>query len=248
MNDSLHNNVSEGLEVQPAVYLLPVTMSDGDPRHVLPAINIEIFRKIKFFVVENLRTARRFLKKIDKAIDIDSLTMVELSEHTDEKDIPSMLSPIEEGHAVGVMSEAGCPAVADPGARLVDYAQRRGIKVVPLVGPSSILLSLMGSGFNGQSFTFNGYLPIDDKARDNTLRAMASTVTRQGTTQIFIETPYRNNRLMSRMLAVLPGQLKLCVASDITGERQSIVTRRIDEWKNVTFDYDKIPTIFLLGN
>lgn len=232
---------------KPAVYLLPVAMSDGDVTRVLPAYNLEIFRKIKHFVVENLRSARRFLKKVDKSIDIASLNLVELSEHTRAEEIPAMLAPLERGHSIGVMSEAGCPAVADPGARLVEAAQRRGYRVVPLVGPSSILLALMGSGMNGQNFTFNGYLPIDDKQRDVTLRNLASAVGRFNTTQIFIETPYRNNKLIERITSVVPPHLKLCIASDITGDSQSIVTRTVGEWKKTSFNYDKIPTIFVLG-
>lgn len=234
-------------DVEVAVYLLPVTLSEGDPRFVLPDYNLEFFCKIKHFVVENIRTARRFLKKINKNINIDELSLVELSEHTDYTEIPSMLEPIARGEAIGVMSEAGCPAIADPGARLVELAQQRGIKVIPLVGPSSILLSLMASGFNGQSFTFHGYLPIDERQRDNALRSMSTQIQNKNITQIFIETPYRNNRLMARMLGVLPGHMKLCVASDITGPKQSIITRTVEDWKKTRYDYDKTPTIFLLG-
>lgn len=236
---------SDTLEV--GLYLLPVALSDGDPAYSLPAYNLEICRKIKHFIVENKRTARRFLKKIDKSINIDGLTMVELDEHTSPADIPPMLAPIEAGQAVGLMSEAGCPAVADPGALLVAAAQRRGITVVPLVGPSSILLALMASGFNGQNFTFNGYLPIDDRQRDNALRNMAGAVARHNVTQIFIETPYRNNRLIARMTAVLPGDCLLCVASDLTGPRQSVRTMPLAQWKKADYNYDKIPTIFVLG-
>ncbi len=234
-------------EPEAAVYLLPVTMSDEAPDRVLPAYNLTLLRAIRYFVVENVRTARRFLKRVDKNINIDDLSFVELSEHTPDAEVPAMLSPITDGHAVGVMSEAGCPAVADPGARLVEAAQRRGIRVVPLVGPSSILLALMGSGMNGQNFTFNGYLPIDDRARDNRLRELANTVSRHNVTQLFIETPYRNNKLIARMAAVLPPTLKLCVASDITGPRESILTRTLAEWRKAQYNYDKIPTIFVLG-
>ena len=147
---------------------------------------------------------------------------------------------------MGVISEAGCPAVADPGADVVAIAQQRGYKVVPLVGPSSILMSLMGSGFNGQSFAFNGYLPIDAGARTAKLKEMERRIRHEHQTQIFIETPYRNNRLISELSHALPGAMKLCVASDITGERESIVTRPLSYWKNASYNYDKIPTIFLL--
>lgn len=230
-----------------AVYLLPVTMSDETVDRVLPAYNLQLLKNIRFFVVENVRTARRFLKKVDKNINIDDLTFVELSEHTPDSEVPAMLAPVSEGLAIGVMSEAGCPAVADPGARLVEAAQRRGIRVVPLVGPSSILLALMGSGMNGQNFTFNGYLPIEDRARDNRLRELAGLVSRHNTTQIFIETPYRNNKLIARIASVLPATLKLCVASDITGPNESVITRSLADWRKARYDYDKIPTIFVLG-
>lgn len=230
------------------VYLFPVTMSDGPVTDVLPARNLELLLEMRYFVVENIRTARRFLKKVSRTVDIDSLQFTELSEHTPEDEIPAMLRPVEQGLPLAVMSEAGCPAVADPGARLVAAAQRRGLRVIPLVGPSSILLALMGSGMNGQNFTFNGYLPIDDRARDNRLRSLAEAVTRHDTTQLFIETPYRNNRLMSRMLAVLPPDIKLCVATDITGPAESIVTHTVAQWRKINYNLDKIPTIFLLGN
>lgn len=244
-------NLNDNVEVQPklqaGLYLLPVTLSDSDPRLALPDYNLWLLRQIKHFAVENLRTARRFLKRVDREIDIDSLELVELSEHTPDSDIPTMLKPVLNGKPLGVMSEAGCPAVADPGARLVDAAQRRGLPVFPLVGPSSILLALMGSGMNGQNFTFNGYLPIDEGRRDAALKAMARTILKDNTTQIFIETPYRNNRLLARLATVLPPTLRLCVASDLTGQRQSVVTRALGEWKKAHYDYDKIPAIFVLG-
>ena len=230
-----------------AVYLFPVTMTDGPVDDVLPVRNIDLLKKIKFFVVENVRTARRFLKKVDRSINIDELHFVELSEHTPATDVYAMLDPVRNGQPLGVMSEAGCPAVADPGAILVDAAQREGFKVVPLVGPSSILLSLMGSGMNGQCFTFNGYLPIADGARAAALRDMASAINKRNCTQIFIETPYRNNKLIETIVKSLPGDMRLCVASDITGQNESVVTRSLSEWKKTKFDYNKIPAIFVLG-
>ena len=201
---------------------------------------------LRYFIVENLRSARRFLKRCDRSIDIDSLVFAELNEHTPAEAVSELLAPAEAGHDVGVISEAGCPAVADPGADVVAIAQQRGYKVVPLVGPSSILMSLMGSGFNGQSFAFNGYLPIDAGARTAKLKEMERRIRHEHQTQIFIETPYRNNRLISELSHALPGAMKLCVASDITGERESIVTRPLSYWKNASYNYDKIPTIFLL--
>ncbi len=234
-------------QTEAAVYLFPVTMTDGPAENVLSRYTLSLLKQVKFFVVENVRTARRFLKKVDRTINIDELTFVELSEHTPAEEVNSMLDPVKAGHALGVMSEAGCPAVADPGALLVDAAQRAGIKVVPLVGPSSILLALMGSGMNGQCFTFNGYLPIADGARAAALRDMASAVNRRDCTQIFIETPYRNNKLIETIVRTLPGDMRLCVASDLTGEAESVITRSLNEWKKTRFDYNKIPAIFVLG-
>lgn len=228
------------------LYLFPVPMGDSPVDSVLPPANIAIIREVRHFVVENLRSARRFLKSCDRSIDIDSLSMVELNEHTDPADVAPMLDPMADGHSIGVISEAGCPAVADPGADLVAVAQTRGYEVVPLVGPSSILLSLMGSGFNGQNFAFNGYLPVDAKARGLKLKEMMRRITAERQTQIFIETPYRNNRLIADLAERLPGDIRLCVASDITCSRQSIITRPLSQWKKASYNYDKIPTIFLL--
>ncbi len=228
------------------LYLFPVPMGDSPVDSVLPPANIAIIREVRHFVVENLRSARRFLKSCDRSIDIDSLSMVELNEHTDRADVAPMLDPMAAGHSIGVISEAGCPAVADPGADLVAIAQTRGYEVVPLVGPSSILLSLMGSGFNGQNFAFNGYLPVDTKARGLKLKEMMRRITAEHQTQIFIETPYRNNRLIADLCERLPGDFRLCVASDITCSRQSIITRPLSQWKKASYNYDKIPTIFLL--
>lgn len=229
-----------------AVYLIPVPMGDSTPDRVLPQYNIDVVRGIKHFIVENVRSARRALKLMDRSIDIDSLTFATLDEHTDAADVPGMLAPIEAGESVGVISEAGCPAIADPGADVVAIAQRRGYKVVPLVGPSSILLGLMGSGFNGQSFAFRGYLPIEAHARASALKEMERRIIHERQTQIFIETPYRNNRLIGELCRQLPPTMLLCVASDISCSRESIVTRELSEWSRTKYNYDKIPTIFLL--
>ena len=239
------------MELEPGLYLIPSQLSDVALDRVLPARNLQIVREIRFFVVESLRSARRFLKKCDRDIDIDSLTMNELNEHTDLKDtaaLEALLDPISRGEAVGIISDAGCPAVADPGADLVAIAQRRGLKVFPLVGPSSILMSLMASGFNGQSFAFEGYLPVDANARQARLREMTRRIERERQTQIFIEAPYRNNQLIADLASHLPQTLRLCVASDITGDNQTIITRTLGQWRNAQYDYHKVPTIFLLFN
>lgn len=236
------------MEKTPKLYLFPVPLSDVGPEQVLPGGNLQLLLGIRYFVVENLRSARRFLKACHKSIIIDDLEFTELSEHTPPGEVDDMLAPMAHGHSIGVISEAGCPAVADPGADLVAAAQRRGYEVVPLVGPSSILMSLMGSGFNGQRFTFNGYLPIDARARAGKLKDMQQAIRRDHCTQIFIETPYRNNKLIEELCRVLPADMLLCVASDITGPRQRINTRRIDQWRRIKPDYDKIPAIFLLNS
>lgn len=234
-------------EKTPTLYLLPVTLTEGgNPAEVMPQCNIDIARRIKYFIVENIRTARRSLKRMDRDIDIDSLTFFTLDEHTPSSEVEDMLTPLAEGHDMAVMSEAGCPAVADPGADAVAVAQRKGYRVVPLIGPSSLLLALMGSGFNGQTFAFAGYLPVDSKLRISRLKEMERRIRNERQTQIFIETPYRNNRLIDELSQSLPGNMLLCVASDITGPRQSIITRRISEWRQARYDYNKIPTIFLL--
>lgn len=223
-------------------------MGDAAPSSVLPEPNLRLIREIKYFVVENLRSARRFLKAVDRDIVIDDLHFEELSEHTKPEDVESMLNPLAQGHSIGVISEAGCPAVADPGADLVAAAQRRSFKVVPLVGPSSILMSLMASGFNGQSFAFAGYLPVDAKKRTAALKDMEREARVKRRTQIFIETPYRNNRLIDDMCKTLSPDTLLCVASDITGPRESIITLPIAKWRVRKYDYSKIPSIFLIYN
>ena len=235
--------------LEAGLYLIPTQLSDVELDRVLPAHNIEVVREIRYFVVESLREARRFLKKCDRNIDIDSLTFNEVNEHTDLNNtaaLETLLDPIAQGEAVGVISDAGCPAVADPGADLVAIAQRRGYKVFPLVGPSSILMSLMASGFNGQSFAFLGYLPVDAQERQARLKEMVRRIERERQTQIFIEAPYRNNQLIADLANRLPARMRLCVASDITGEKQSILTRTMAQWKQAQYDYHKIPTIFLL--
>ena len=242
----MDSDYSQSAPLEPALYLFPVPLSSGPADNVLPAANTDLLRRVRHFIVENVRSARRFLKLCDRSIDIDSLTFAELNRHTDSRDIPPMLDPLARGEAVGVISEAGCPAVADPGADVVAIAQRRGFRVVPLVGPSSIIMGLMGSGFNGQSFAFAGYLPIDRDARAATLRTFRQRIERERQTQIFIETPYRNNRLIAELAETLPPSMLLCVASDITGPAESILTRPIAEWRRARYSYDKTPAIFLL--
>lgn len=233
--------------METALYLLPVTLGDTAIDKVLPAYNAGIIREIKHFIVEDVRSARRFLKKVDREIDIDTLSFYPLNKHTLPEDISGYLNPLAEGHSMGVISEAGCPAVADPGADVVAIAQRRNLKVVPLVGPSSIILSVMASGFNGQSFAFHGYLPIEPNERSKRLKELEGRIYSEHQTQLFIETPYRNHKMLDDILKACRPQTKLCIAANITCEGEYIKTRTVKEWKGTALpDLSKIPCIFLL--
>lgn len=232
--------------METALYLIPVTLGDTEIDRVLPSYNAEVIMSIKHFIVENVRTARRFLKKVNKDIDIDSLTFVELNKHTSPESISTYLEPLVKGSSVGVISEAGCPAIADPGADVVAIAQRKGLRVIPLIGPSSIILSLMASGFNGQSFAFHGYLPIDKSERAKKIKTLEQHIYSDNQTQIFIETPYRNNKMMEDLLTFCRPQTKLCIAADITCEGEFIKTRTLKDWKGKMPDLSKVPCIFLI--
>lgn len=229
-----------------ALYLLPVTLGETPLANVLPQYNFEVIAGIRHFIVEDLRSARRFLRKADPQFDIDGSQFFELNKHTSPQDVAGYLKPLCDGKPVGVISEAGCPAVADPGADVVAIAQRKGLKVVPLVGPSSIILSVMASGFNGQSFAFNGYLPIKPDERSRCLRRLEQKVYGEDQTQLFIETPYRNGKMVEDIIAACRPQTKLCIAANITCEGEYICTRTVKEWKGKVPDLSKIPCIFLI--
>lgn len=232
--------------MQGTLYLIPTTLGDCDLHTVLPSYNSEIIKRIHFFIVEDVRTTRRFLKKVDKNIDIDQLQFFELNKHTSPEKFSEYLIPLSAGNDIGIISEAGCPAIADPGADVVRLAQEKNYKVVPLVGPSSILLSLMGSGFNGQSFSFLGYLPVQEEDRVKTLKILERKVYAEEQTQIFIETPYRNMKMLSDILTHCQPNTKLCIAVDITLETEFIRTKTIQDWKKSLPDLNKRPCIFLL--
>ncbi len=232
--------------METALYLLPVTLGDTSVEQVLPTYNREIILQIKHFIVEDVRSARRFLKKVDRDINIDELTFYPLNKHTSPEAISGYLKPLIEGNSMGVISEAGCPAVADPGADVVAIAQRKNLRVIPLVGPSSIILSVMASGFNGQSFAFHGYLPIEPAERAKRIKELESRIYSESQTQLFIETPYRNNKMLEDLLHNCRPQTKLCVAANITCEGEYIKTRTIKEWKGKLPDLSKIPCIFLI--
>ena len=229
-----------------ALYLLPVTLGETPIEKVLPAYNKEIILGLKHFIVEDVRSARRFLKKVERSINIDELTFYPLNKHTSPEDISGYLKPLTEGNPMGVISEAGCPAVADPGADVVAIAQRKNLKVVPLVGPSSIILSVMGAGFNGQSFAFHGYLPIEPNERAKRIKTLEQRVYSENQTQLFIETPYRNHKMMEDIVKNCRPQTKLCIAANITCEDEFIKTKTIKEWQGKLPDLNKIPCIFLI--
>ncbi len=231
---------------KPALYLIPTTLGDTPIEQVLPPHNTRIISNLRHFIVENVRTARRFLKQCDKGIDIDALTFYELNKHTDKNQIASYLLPMKSGESIGVISEAGCPAVADPGADVVAIAQREGYKVVPLVGPSSMLLAIMASGFNGQSFAFHGYLPIDVGERIKKLKQLEARAYNEDQTQLFIETPYRNQKLAEDILQHCKPQTRLCIAMNISCEDEYIVTKPIKAWKGKLPDMHKKPCVFLI--
>ena len=232
--------------METALYLIPVTLGDTSIEKVLPSYNKEIILGIKHFIVEDVRSARRFLKKVERSINIDELSFYTLNKHTSAEEISGYLKPLLGGESMGVISEAGCPAVADPGADVVAIAQRKNLKVVPLVGPSSIILSVMGSGFNGQSFAFHGDLPIDPSERIKRIKVLEQRIYSENQTQLFIETPYRNNKMMEDIVKNCRPQTKLCIAANITCEDEYIKTKTVKEWQGKLPDLSKIPCIFLI--
>lgn len=234
--------------MEPALYLIPVTLGDTPVDLVLPVCNRGIIQGIRHFIVENIRSARRFLRQVDPVFPIDDSTFYEMGKHADDRQFSQYLQPLRDGHPVGVISEAGCPAVADPGADVVAIAQRQGLKVVPLVGPSSMIMAVMGSGLNGQSFAFNGYLPVDEADRAKRLKALESRAWNEGQTQLFIETPYRNRKMFDTLLRTLRPQTRMCIAAGITTEQEYIHTHTIADWRKVKLpELSKVPAIFLIG-
>ena len=232
--------------MEAALYLLPVTLGDTPLGNVLPLYNSEIIAGIRHFIVEDIRSARRFLRKVDPTFDIDGSQFFELNKHTSPEDVAGFLRPLHDGKPMGVISEAGCPAVADPGADVVAIAQRKGLKVVPLVGPSSIILSVMASGFNGQSFAFHGYLPIKPDERARKLKQLEQRAYAESQTQLFIETPYRNGKMVEDIIKNCRPQTKLCIAANLTCADEYVCTRTVKEWRGKVPELSKIPCIFLL--
>ena len=228
-------------------YLIPSPLAEPDFSKIFPAFNSEIIQEIDHFIVEDLRTGRRFVKKLGMQKPIDSLHFTTLNEHTKGDEIESLLQPLREGKNVGLISDAGTPCVADPGSILVSRAQQLDIEVIPLVGPNSILLALMASGLNGQSFSFHGYLPREQPDRERQLLFLESLLKKSNQTQIFIETPYRNNHVFKSILRVCDPATRLCLGTNITSENQMLKTMTVKKWKAQQIDLHKQPTVFLLG-
>jgi len=228
------------------LYLIPTTLGEMNPHDVLPQTVKRAIDFIDDYIVENEKTARKFIKSINPEKIQSSLRLSTLNKHTDVSEHNAMIAPCLNGINVGLMSEAGCPGVADPGAVIVKLAHEKGIQVVPLVGPSSILLAMMGSGMNGQSFAFNGYLPIDKSDKKTALKNYENLSNSKNQSQLFIETPYRNNKLLEDFLSILQPNTHLCIATDITLPTEYIKTFRVADWKKITIDLHNRPTIFII--
>ena len=228
------------------LYLIPSPLGDNDPAEVIPGPTLELLKRISTYVVEEARTVRRYLSRAGLKGHIEELRMVELNEHSTSEEVEAMISLFDDGCDVGLISEAGLPAVADPGAALVELCHRKGIEVVPQVGPSSLMLALMGSGLNGQSFAFRGYLPAKTDERRTAIREVEKLSGSLHQTQIFIETPYRNDSLLADLLQCLNPSTRLCIAADLTLESQTILSKSVGEWKKSRFTVGKRPCVFLI--
>ena len=229
------------------LYLIPVTLGDDNITQVLPPDVVSIAQQLDTFVVESEKSARHFLSTIKTAKPVRELTLNLLNEHTEDKDVAVLLAPLLAGKDLGLMSDAGCPGVVDPGAKLVELAHQKGIRVIPLVGPSSILLSLMASGLNGQQFAFLGYLPVDKMQRNQKLKEIEKRSLTHKETQLFIETPYRNQHMLEAILSVCQPNTRLCIACDISLSSEMIMTKTVTNWKKSPLpDLHKRPTVFLL--
>lgn len=227
------------------LYLIPSEMGEQDSERLFPAFNLRVLDTIKYFVVENARTSRRFLKKVCPTVNLEEIVFSEINKHAPADRVSEMMKPLFDGHDMGVISEAGMPCIADPGNLIVAEAHKKDVQVVPLVGPNSIIMALIASGFNGQNFAFHGYVPIKDE-RKKMLTSWESVALRTGQTQIFMETPYRNMQLFADLLATLRPSTRLCLATDITLPTESIKTHTVADWKKQQPNLQKRPTIFLI--
>lgn len=233
-------------QIKGNLYLIPTTLGDTNPLEVLPLSIKKIVGLVNFYIVENEKSARAFIKSIYPGKPQQKLQISLLNKFTDPIEIPSLLDPCLEGVDIGILSEAGCPGIADPGADVVKYAHQKNIKVIPLVGPSSILMAMMASGMNGQSFAFNGYLPIDKQARKKEIKRLEKLSQDQNQSQLFIETPYRNDALLEDLVQTLSPETEICVACDITMPGEYIKTMPASSWKKNKVDLHKRPTMFII--
>lgn len=228
------------------LYLIPTRLGDNPPLEVLPISIKKVIELIDDYIVENEKTARRFIKRITPNKSQPRLRLKTLNKYTQQSELNSFLEPCLNGHSMGLLSEAGCPAIADPGSDIVSLAHQNNIKVIPIVGPSSIILALMSSGMNGQNFAFNGYLPIDKHERKSTIKALEKRSFESNQAQLFIETPYRNNQMLKDLTVALHKSTRLCVACDLTLPTEYIKTMTALEWKSSTEDFHKRPAIFII--
>jgi 16S rRNA (cytidine1402-2'-O)-methyltransferase len=233
-------------ETKGKLYLIPTRLGDNAPLEVLPISIKKIIETVNDYIVENEKTARRFIKKISSNKPQEPLNIHIINKYTEASELPSYLNPCLNGRPLGLLSEAGCPGIADPGAEIVKIAHEKDIKVVPLVGPSSILLALMSSGMNGQNFTFNGYLPIDKSERKSALKKLERISFEHNQSQLFIETPYRNNKMLEEICLSLHKNTRVCVACDITLPTEFIKTQTVIDWKHTNIDLHKRPAIFII--
>lgn len=229
------------------IYLIPNLLGGENHHSVIPEDVKSLAISFRFFIVEDLKNARRYLRKLDREFPIDETTFFTLNKKTDRGELLNFIRPINDGNNIGLISEAGCPGVADPGAEIVALAHSKNIDVVPLVGPSSILLTIMGSGFSGQEFTFHGYLPKDRKERINAMKKMEADSRRTGYTHLFMDTPFRNMNVLDDLLNELAENTELCIASNLTCDDQRIKTMTVKEWRENAYDLSKKPTMFALG-
>ncbi len=228
------------------LFIIPIVVSSGTQHEVIPPVVRDTIAGLNYFMVENARTARRFISSLDEGIAIDSLHFEVLDKRTTSTEVEKYMQPLLSGENAGVLSESGSPGIADPGAMAVKYAHRHNIRVIPLPGPSSITLGLMASGFNGQSFTFHGYLPINKHERKKKIIELEKESAKQSHSQVFIEAPYRNTQLFRDLLSYCKEDTYICLASDLTGSSEFVKTLRVKQWKSISVDLHKIPTVFLI--
>lgn len=233
------------LKMKGKLFLLPTILADETQQAVIPPSVKESVKTIRYFLCENVRTARRYVSSLKVHDSIESLQFDVLDKDTNPQELPTLLAPIDEGKNIGVLSESGCPGVADPGAAAVFYAHQKNIRVIPLVGPSSILLALMASGLNGQRFAFHGYLPIDSKGASASIKEFERESKEKNQTQIFIETPYRTNALMAHLLKSLRPDTILCVAINLTSTNEKIISQSVGQWRKQPVTFEKEPAVFL---